>query len=330
MKSFNIRKFFVAALSVSLMMLQLVSSNLVLASETTANAEKPTYYFLGSSVTFGARTEGVSFPEILAKDNGWTCVKEAVSGTTLVDNGETSYVQRLINNIAPTVQMDHLIVQLSTNDALIANNFPLGTVSSSKNLADFDTSTIIGAIEYIIAYADQTWHCPVTFFANPKYNNKPYANMIAALYEVQAKWNIGIIDFFYYKNMTPLDDVTLKSYMGDSVHPIAEGYQWMANVMGDYLIAYNVVSAINNLPETITLENEAAIKTASADYAALTDSQKLNVSAEQIAKLTAAEATIVKLNDKTGTYLLFGGLAIVVLAAIAAGLIVAKKRQAKK
>lgn len=325
MKSFNTRRFFVAVLSVSLMMLLLVSSMVLATSEAT-----PTYYFLGSSVTFGARTEGVAFPEILAKDNGWICVKEAVSGTTLVDNGETSYIQRMINNIDPSVQMDHLIVQLSTNDALIANNFPLGAVSSSKNLADFDTSTIIGAIEYIIAYADQTWHCPVTFFANPKYNNKPYANMIAALYEVQAKWQIGIIDFFYYKNMAPLDDITLKTYMGDSVHPVAEGYQWMASVMGDYLIAYDVVAAINTLPETITLENEAAIRAANADYAALTDSQKLNVNADQIAKLTAAEATIVKLNDKTGTYLLFGGLALVILAAIAAGLIVAKKRQMKK
>ena len=324
MKFFSIRKFLLAAMSVSLIMMLLGSSLVLAASATTA----PAYYFLGSSVTFGARTKGVSFPEIIAKDNGWTCVKEAVGGTTLVDSDKTSYIQRMITNFAPSVQMTHLIVQLSTNDA--TQDKPLGTISTSKNLADFDKTTIIGAMEYIIAYADQTWHSPVTFFTNPNFGNSDYEKMIAALYELQAKWGVGIIDFYNYKNMAPLDETTLKSYMGDSIHPIAEGYQWMANVMGDYLIAYNVVSAINTLPETITLENEAAIKTASADFAALTDSQKQNVSADQIAKLTAAEATIVKLNDKTGTYLLFGGLALVVLAAVAAGLIVAKKRQAKK
>lgn len=190
------------------------------------------YYFLGSSVTRGEATGGVSFVEDLANDNGWDCRKEAVSGTTLVDNGDSSYVQRMKNNIDPDLAIDHFICQLSTNDA--SQNKPMGTVSDSTNMEDFDTSTIIGAMEYIIAYARETWNCPVSFYTNPHYNNALYQSMVEALYDLQEKWDIGIIDFYNYRDMEPLSDATLRSYMADDIHPNAHGYQWMADVMTDY------------------------------------------------------------------------------------------------
>lgn len=51
--------------------------------------------FLGSSVTYGAASQGVSFADFIARRNGCEAIKEAVSGTTLVDNGSDSYVSRL-------------------------------------------------------------------------------------------------------------------------------------------------------------------------------------------------------------------------------------------
>lgn len=44
-------------------------------------------------------------------------MKKAVSGTTLVDNGENSYVQRLVNNLDKNIDFDMVVVQLSINDA---------------------------------------------------------------------------------------------------------------------------------------------------------------------------------------------------------------------
>lgn len=43
--------------------------------------------FLGSSVTYGASSKGVSFADYIGVRNDCEIVKEAVSGTTLVDNG---------------------------------------------------------------------------------------------------------------------------------------------------------------------------------------------------------------------------------------------------
>ena len=43
----------------------------------------------------------------------------------------------------------------------------MGEVSSSQNKDDYDYSTVIGAMEYIIAYAKEKWNCPVIFYINP-------------------------------------------------------------------------------------------------------------------------------------------------------------------
>ena len=75
-----------------------------------------TVLFLGSSVTYGSASGGVSFADMMAQELGLHCMKEAVSGTTLADLDETSYVSRL-KKLDPATPVDLLICQLSTNDA---------------------------------------------------------------------------------------------------------------------------------------------------------------------------------------------------------------------
>ena len=123
-----------------------------------------------------------------------------------------------------------LFVQLSTNDA--TNNVPMGSVSDSADMEDFDVSTTIGAIEYIIAYARETWGADVVFYTNPKFNNANYEQLVAALYNVQEKWGIEIIDFYFYRDMDAVGDSALSSMMSDSIHPNDDGYEWMAEVIG--------------------------------------------------------------------------------------------------
>lgn len=185
-------------------------------------------YFLGSSVTYGSATNGHSFVEELAKITGWECVKEAVSGTTLAvreNDGNFSYVARL-KKFDTNRRTSKLIVQLSTNDA--TQNVPLGRISEDGN---YDIKTVIGAIEYIVAYAKSVWNCEVVFYTNPYFDNSNYEKMIAALYEVQKKCGIGIVDFY---NMQ-VDTTTLSSYMSDAIHPNEKGYCWMSEIFIRYL-----------------------------------------------------------------------------------------------
>lgn len=78
-----------------------------------------TIYFLGSSVTrgHGGDTDGYSFAEGLEKSALCRCVKNAVSGTTLVClfEGDDSYVSRL-KRFDFSREPYALVVQLSTND----------------------------------------------------------------------------------------------------------------------------------------------------------------------------------------------------------------------
>ena len=202
--------------------------------------------FLGSSVTYGAAAQGVSFADYLGKLDGVIVTKEAVSATTLVDefsifaylgshNGD-SYVKRL-KNVDQNTAFDAVVVQLSTNDATM--NKPLGEVAESKELADFDVKTITGAMEYIIVYVQDTWNCPVVFYTGSYYESEAYAAMVNRLLELQTKWDIGVIDLYYDEQLNDIDEDTYNFYMFDKIHPTKAGYlEWWTPAMEAYLYDY--------------------------------------------------------------------------------------------
>lgn len=195
--------------------------------------------FLGSSVTYGSASLGVAFPEYLAALDGIEIVKEAVPGTTLVTEGDTdatSYIPRM-KTIDPAYPADCFICQLSTNDA--TQGKALGSVSDSFAMEDFDTDTVAGAIEYIIAYARETWDCPVVFYTGTRYDSDSYAEMVKLLLKIQAKWDIGVIDMWNDADLNAISAENYKLYMANGIHPTQAGYlKWWTPFMEDYLIHY--------------------------------------------------------------------------------------------
>lgn len=180
--------------------------------------------FLGSSVTYGASSMQTAFPEYIAKRNQCTYVKEAVSGTCLVEGSADSYIARL-KTIDKNEKFDVFICQLSTNDA--TQGKPLGSVSESTNSEDFDTKTIAGAIEYIICYVKENWGCSVCFYTNSYYDKPEYQQMVDLLYKVQEKWNITIIDLYTDKEFNAVSKEQRALYMADQIHPTKAGYlEW--------------------------------------------------------------------------------------------------------
>ena len=191
--------------------------------------------FLGSSVTYGSASKGVSFADYIGKRNGCNIIKEAVSGTTLVDEGINSYISRL--NKLNADRADLLVCQLSTNDA--TQKKELGSVSNSMNINDFDTHTIVGAIEYIIAYSKNKWDCPVIFYTNSKYDSENYQAMLDLLLDIQKKWDIGVVDLWNDTDFNNITDEQRKLYMADKIHPTQAGYlEWWTPVMEEYIINY--------------------------------------------------------------------------------------------
>lgn len=204
---------------------------------TTYSLEGKTMIFLGSSVTYGSNAGGYSMADALRDQYHINLIKEAVSGTTLVDNDGGSYVSRMKNNLDKNVHVDHVVVQLSTNDA--TQNKPLGKLSDSKDPATFNTKTVIGAIEYIIWYCEETWHCPVSFYTGTKFDNANYEKMVNALYDIQEKWGIGIIDLWNDPAMNAVPPSLYHMYMTDDIHPSKIGYtRWWLPKFVEHLQKY--------------------------------------------------------------------------------------------
>lgn len=190
-----------------------------------------TVLFLGSSVTYGAASKGISFADYLAGRSGCVMIKEAVSGTTLVDNGPHSYLRRLRKWDAST-PVDLFVCQLSTNDA--SQNQPLGAVSTD---GIYDTTTVAGAIESIISYAKEVWNCPVVFYTNPRYDSEDYSAMVALLAEIAEKRNITVIDLWNDADFNEIRDEQRTLYMADAIHPTQAGYrEWWTPYMENVLI----------------------------------------------------------------------------------------------
>lgn len=179
--------------------------------------------FLGSSVTYGSKSEGESFVDFLEKADGISAVKEAVPGTTLVDNGEQSYISRM-KKIDKNIKADAFVCQLSTNDA--SKNLPLGKISESFDIKDFDTSTVAGAIEYIISYAKETWSCPIMFYTGTKYDSEQYGKMVDLLNSIAEKHNISVLDMWNDEDLNNISAEDYDFYMSDGVHPRRAGYKF--------------------------------------------------------------------------------------------------------
>lgn len=195
--------------------------------------------WLGSSVTYGAQAGGHYSMVDAIQDNhpGTVCEKYAISATTLVNEKEDSYVSRM-KLISKDETPDLFVVQLSTNDATTGK--PMGEVTDSTDPADFDDTTIAGAIETIISYVQETFGCPVVFYTGTYAEKENYEEMVDLLLQIQEKWGIGVVDMFHNEEMTAVYGTDLyNEYMHDEVHPFRKGYvEWWTPVIEEYLTEY--------------------------------------------------------------------------------------------
>ena len=167
-----------------------------------------TVLFLGSSVTFGSSSSGISFADLMEEQCGLKMVKEALSGTTLADIDDGSYVARL-KKVDRRIKMDLVIVQLSTNDA--GRGVPLA-----------DTEA---AIRFIADYVRTTWDCPLVFYTGTYFDSKPYAAMVDLLRKLAKEHGFSILDLWDDPAMRAVSEADYKRYMADPVHPTLYGYK---------------------------------------------------------------------------------------------------------
>lgn len=178
-----------------------------------------TVLFLGSSVTFGSASLQQGIPEYFARRFGCHIIKEAVSGTTLADNGTDSYVRRLVDRVPVDSPVDLLVCQLSTNDA--SRGIPLGDLPADSS----DTATVTGAMEFIIRYARETWGCPVAFYTGSRFDSAAYGAMVTRVLELEEKRGILVLNLWDSEKFNAISPGNRALYMRDPIHPTKAGYK---------------------------------------------------------------------------------------------------------
>lgn len=184
--------------------------------------------FVGSSLTKGSGSGGVSFPDYIARHTGCSVVKDAIGGTTTSKGGDgRDFVTRSVRLIDKMSCPDAFFCQLSANDA--TRGRPLGTIKQEKvPIEELDTRTVAGAIEYIICYSDQKWGCPIAFYTAMNLSNDRYDKMVNLLYQAQEKYGIQVIDLYHGLNKYSIKAKTYRLYMRDRLHPTKAGYlKWV-------------------------------------------------------------------------------------------------------
>lgn len=228
--------------------------------------EGKTFYWLGSSVTYGASSGGESMAEFLAAKTGAVCKKEAVSSTTIFDDGSNgvtgkgSYTRRLTETKAfdKNDRVDAFICQISTNDSTSARLEKRGYVEDVDVVKkeDFNRATTMGGVEYIIAYVTETWNCPVYFYSgsyfgdpgdgnrtnvNPSGTN--YSKLIDDVKIAVEKWQslgyeVDVIDMYNDADFNAqVSDKYYKWCTSDPIHPKKAGYlNWWMPYFEQFLI----------------------------------------------------------------------------------------------
>lgn len=202
--------------------------------DRTSPLRGKTIVFLGSSVTVGALSMGQACADYLARRCGVLVLKEAVSGTTLVDDEHdgSSYVERMCT-IPAGIHVDAFVCQLSTNDAWKGK--AMGEVVGE---GPYDTTTVAGAMQHIIEYVRTTWDCPVLFYTGTWFESAEYAQMVDLLMQIRGLMGVQVIDLYHDEKMRAVSEQDYALYMHDPVHPTKAGYElWWTPKFEEALIS---------------------------------------------------------------------------------------------
>lgn len=185
--------------------------------------------FLGSSITFGYGSLDTSFVDYIARRNGNTFVKEAVSGTCLTDDASDSYVSRL-HTVDTNEKFDLFVCQLSAND--FSKCKPRGQVE------DREPTTVCGAVNHIVEYVRKTWGCPIVFYSVQCFGVEEYRETVDDLLQIAGLRHFDVIDLYNDAAFNQITDEQRALYMADGMHPTKAGYLlWWTPVIEPRLYA---------------------------------------------------------------------------------------------
>ncbi|MBQ4065653.1 MAG: SGNH/GDSL hydrolase family protein [Clostridia bacterium] len=210
--------------------------------------------FLGDSITEGC---GVSceeniYHQIMKRHYGLAEARNyGVGGTRFARQLTPSEPQYDRNFLVRAAEMDKdadvIVVMGGTND-FGHGDAPLGTFFDREN------NTFYGACHQLFTYLLETYPEAVIAVCTPLHRSneddpmgdhyykthnagvlKTYVNIIR---EVAEYYSLPVIDLFANSGIQPKVDIMKEKYMPDGLHPNDAGHEKMAQIIGNFLLAY--------------------------------------------------------------------------------------------
>ena len=218
-----------------------VLSNSLVTSYPSAEFFGKSIYSDGDSIADGSVTQKTSYASMLASKYYMNLTSRAVGNTTLAvhpDNGLildgkgnpcVSIYERVLNNISSDSQYDYIILDGGTNDItkLASGRIELGVIEDGVN-ADFNTSTILGALEATCKHLNTTQLKAKKLFifvTNRVDMLKLTKEVFYKMKQVLSKWGIPYIDLSNINSLGRWNDTVAKDYFVDGIHPNAVAYK---------------------------------------------------------------------------------------------------------
>ena len=174
-------------------------------------------------------------------------INKGVDGASLSTCRPSNRIVSQVKSV--TTKYDFIILHGGTNDGM--DSAPIGEMSDSYNVADFDTTTFAGGLEELFYYArKQNPNAYIGYIVNfkieatawgPLMTVRGMAPYYAVAKQICKKWGIPYLDLFSDVEFGKAFKHTDKKLVPDGVHPSSAGYDILYPYIADFMrqLTYN-------------------------------------------------------------------------------------------
>lgn len=196
--------------------------------------ENKILFNFGDSIAAGDGNNGKGYAELFATKYNMICYDFAVGGATLGETASNNITTQVTTALSRGITPDYILIEGGTND-ISDDGVPIGQIASDYNISNFDKTTTVGALEWIISTLKSNFpSAKMAFVSVHRMGSRGYSSQIerqGACVDTCKKWSVPIIDVFNRGNLNTFlgeyhkfTNPTESQPNGDRTHPNQLGY----------------------------------------------------------------------------------------------------------
>ena len=196
--------------------------------------ENKILFNFGDSIAAGDGNNGKGYAELFATKYNMICYDFAVGGATLGETASNNITTQVATALSKGITPDYILIEGGTND-ISGDGVPIGQIASDYNIRNFDKTTTVGALEWIISTLKSNFpSAKMAFVSVHRMASRGYLSQIerqGICVDTCKKWSIPVIDIFNRGNLNTFlgeyhkfTNPTESQPNGDRTHPNELGY----------------------------------------------------------------------------------------------------------